>query len=377
VKGRLIILAGLLAGALSISLFTVSCDVDDYDPQAVVPGAEAKLIESLGFELDAPQGENRLRFQRSDRMGDRDLAVSTPDDGNFSGVLFPAANRLLIITGSRMDAVAAGFWSAVADSFSVVVQEDILIEEEFPVLKEATPSQGRFAVSDGDQSILVAFVPVSGQNGVSLSLDGGEPVLYTIDAFEDFIGSSAEIWKRKASLGYFILDYLMGQIFFVSDTVNIIETHGGNLVSDGGITFRCDSLVQDPGPDPLRPEFTRTLSWSDLNTSGIPDSGDGFQWLFFACWENDLGDLMGDLADGIIDLSGFTIERDQQEGRQVITGFGFVSDAGQPVGVLYKDFTWVRIEEEFPGSFTFDPFKDFAISGGFNIVFSSPGGQVP
>ncbi len=374
-KGRLIILAGLLAGALGISLYTISCDVDDYDPQAVA--AEAEFTGGLGFELDVPQGANRLRFRRSDRMGDRDLAVGTPDDGNLTGVLFPAGNRLLVSTGSRLDIEAAGFWGTAMDSFSVVVQEDILTEEEFAVLREYAPSRGGFIVSDGDQTILAAFVPVSGQNGVSLSLNGGEPVLYTVDAFEDFIDTAAEVWKRKASLGYFILDYLMDQIFFVSDTVNIIETHGGNLAAEGGITFLCDSLVPDSDPDPLRPAFTRTLTWSDLNASGIPDSGDGFRWLFFACWENDPGDLVHDLVEGIVDFSGFTVEREEQDGRQVITGFGFVSDAGQPVGVLYNDFTWIRIEEEFPGSVTFDPFKDFTISGGFDIVFAASGGQEP
>ncbi len=370
-------MAGLLAGSSSISLFTVSCDVDDYDPQAVAVGAEVEFTESLGFELVIPRGENRLRFRRNDRMGNRNLAVSTPDAGNLTGVIFPVGNRLLVGTGSRLDAEAAGFWSTATDSFSVVVQEDIVIEEEFPVLREYAPSRGGFVVSDGDQTILAAFVPVSGQDGVSLSLNGGEPVLYTVDAFEDFIGTAAEVWMRKASLGYFILDYLMDQIFFVSDTMNVIETHGGNLAAEGGITFLCDSLVPGSDPDPLRPEYTRTLTWSDVNGSGIPDSGDGFRWLFFACWENDPGDLMDDLAEGIVDFSGFTVERKQRDGRQVITGFGFVSGAGQPAGVLYKDFTWIRIEEEFPGSFTFDPFKDFTISGGLDIVFDATGGREP
>lgn len=373
-KGRLIILAGLLAGASGISLYTVSCDIDDHDPQAA--GAEAEFIESLGFELDAPQGANRLRFRRSGRMGNRDLAVSTPDEGSFTGVLFPAGNRLLVGTGSRLDAEAAGFWSTAADSFSLAIQEDILIEE-FPVLRKFAPSRGRFVISDGDLSVLVAFVPVSGQNGVSLSLNGGEPVLYTADAFEGLIGTAAEVWKRKASLGYFILDYLMDQVFFVSDTVNIIETHGGDLAAKGSITFLCDSLVPGSDPDPLKPEYTRTLAWYDLNTSGMPDSGDGLRWLFFACWENDPGDLVNDLVEGIVDLSGVTVERKQQNGRQVIAGFGFVSGAGQPVGVLYKDFTWIRVEEEFSGPFAFDPFKEFTISGGFNIVFAASGGQEP
>ena len=376
-KGKLIILAGLLAGAAGMQFFTASCDVDDYDPQAVTAEAEAEFIESLVFELAIPQGENRLRFQRDDRRGAGNLAVSTPDSGSLTGVLFPGGNRLLVGTGSRLDAEAAGFLNTAQDAFSIVVQEDIVIVEEFPVFREYAPSQGRFIVSDGDQAITVVFVQVSGQNGVSLSLDGGEPVLYTVDAFEDFADTAAEVWKRKASLGYFILDYLMDQIFFVSDTINIIETHGGNLVEEGSITFLCDPLVPDSEPDPLRPEYTRTLMWSDDNGSGIPDTGDGFRWLFFACWENDPGDLVDDLVEGLVEFSGYSVEREQRDGRQVITGFGFVSGAGQPVGVLYNDFTWIRIEEEFPGSLTFDPFKDFSISGGFDIVFAAAGGQEP
>lgn len=54
------------------------------------------------------------------------------------------------------------------------------------------------------------------------------------------------------------------------------------------------------------------------------------------------------LVEGLVGFSGFTGERVQQDGRQVMTGSGFVSDEEQPVGVLYNGFTWIRIQEESP-----------------------------
>jgi hypothetical protein len=367
---RLTTAAGLLGIAAGVLIPMESCDIDDYDPQAIA--AETDFIDSLRFDLDIPQGGACLTFHQAAQEGDRDLAVSSGDNSGVTGTLFPGANRIRVDAGSRVNVDAVGFWSAVPESFTVEVREDIVIEEEIPVFRESFPSQGTFVVLDGEDTLTVVFLQVSGGSGVSLSVNGSSPVSYQIRAFEDFIGSSAAIRERRASLCLFVLEHLLDQIFFTANTVNIIETHAGNLREQGNITFLCDSLMPGSEQDPLKPEYTRTLDWTDANNNGLPDSGDSFRWLFFDCWENDPGDLVGDLVDGLVEFSGYVVEREQGDSGEFITGFGFATGAEEPTGVLYSDLAWIKIERVSPGSFSFDPFRSFTVNGGFDISFSAP-----
>jgi len=144
----------------------------------------------------------------------------------------------------------------------------------------------------------------------------------------------------------------------------------GGLAGGEGIVFLCDSLFSDTEQDPLDPESARELSWTDTDGSGLIDTGDRFQWTFVQCWEEDPGDLVSDLVDGIVMLSGYVIEREQEDSRRVITGFGFVAGPEESAGVLYDDFTWMKAERVSSGSFAFDTDRSFTISGGFDLTFS-------
>lgn len=79
---------------------------------------------------------------------------------------------------------------------------------------------------------------------------------------------------------------------------------------------------------------------------------------------------MSDLVDGIVMLSGYVIEREQEDSRRVITGFGFVAGPEESAGVLYDDFIWMKAERVSSGSFAFDTDRSFTISGGFDLTFS-------
>ncbi|HRT45688.1 MAG TPA: hypothetical protein P5054_10905 [Desulfomonilia bacterium] len=367
-KGRLMSVTGLLGVVAGVLLPIGSCDIDDYDPHAVA--TEADFVESLGFELDIPMRALRLAFDRAVEGEGGNLTVSGGDDGGITGLLFPDDSRIRIDAGSRIDVDASGFWTPESREFSITVEEHIIIEKSLPAFGESFPSEGGFVVADGENVIAVDFLPVAGVSGVSLSLNGSAPVFHTMDAFEAFAGSSFPIWKTEASLSFLVLDHLAEQIFFIADTVDIIESHSGGLAGGGGIVFLCDSLLSDTEQDPLDPESARELSWTDTDGSGLIDTGDRFQWTFVQCWEEDPGDLVSDLVDGIVMLSGYVIEREQEDSRRVITGFGFVAGPEESAGVLYDDFTWMKAERVSSGSFAFDTDRSFTISGGFDLTFS-------
>ncbi len=321
-------------------------------------------ILGQGLALTQPVGE---------RDAERITVVSSGDSGMVTGTFSADSAMMTLNEGSTVAIATTDPVNGAPESFTVTVEEAIPFQEQFPMLGEYIPLGGSFTLTGNGETVAVTFLDSSSCAAVNLSLNGAPAVTRDFLDFEDTVGSPAPSWEEKASLSFTVLYLLVEQAFFIYDTSSLIEAYKGYLSCNGDMTFVCDSVNPQGVPNPAQPDATSTLSWIDANGNGNVDSGDSFSWLIFTCWEHDARRELNDFLDGVVNLSGYIMEREQSGGHVLVSRFGFESASDGVPGVGYADFDFVNIREESVGSYFSNPGSCFTMNGGLDMIFSRAG----
>ncbi|HQG30706.1 MAG TPA: hypothetical protein PLA83_02165 [Deltaproteobacteria bacterium] len=366
-----------LAGFFLCSLVALaSCEGDDnfLDLDKEI-AANAEFAGPFDLDLRAVGQEQRLTLIHPiiGMDTERTVVVSNTDGGLITGTFSGDSAAMSVNEGSGMNISTTNPIDGIPEDFTVTVEEAIVFQEQFPLLGEYIPVSGRFSVTGGGESVAVAFFDSTSVPTVTLSLNGAPEITRELFDFEDEIGSPAPAWEEKASLSFNVLYLLVEQVFFVYDTASLVEAYKGYLTDNGAMTFTCGSISPQAAPNPAQPDATSTLSWIDVNGNGNVDSGDGFNWLIFTCWENDARRELNDLLDGAVSLAGYVMEKEQSGGQVRVDRFGFEPGREGAAGVRYADFHFVNIREESVGSFFTNPNSSFTMNGGLDILFSRTG----
>lgn len=364
-----------LVGFSLCSLMALSsCEGDDtfLDIDKEI-SANAQFAGSLDVDLRISGQGITLTQPAGERDVERTTVVSSSDGGLVTGTFSADSAVMTLGEGSAIVIATTDPNNGTPESFTVTVEEAIPFQEQFPLLGEYIPLGGSFTITGGGETVAVAFLDSPSLAAVNLSLNGAPAVTRDFFDFEDTVGSPAPSWEEKASLSFNVLYLLVEQAFFIYETSSLIEAYKGYLSCNGGMTFVCDSVSPQGVPDPAQPDATSTLSWVDANGNGNVDSGDSFSWLIFTCWEHDARRELNDFLDGVVNLSGYVMEREQSGGQVLVSRFGFESGSDGVPGVRYADFDFVNIREESVGSYFSNPGSGFTMNGGLDMVFSRSG----
>jgi hypothetical protein len=227
---------------------------------------------------------------------------------------------------------------------------------------DSLPTAGAFEVEFGQDSTIVTVVNVP-DDGVTLSLNGGQAQFFTWDAFEDLFESAVLEWQRRAALSFSILEFMVQQLDYVVGSIGFIGDNEDELQQNITVTENCDAFPPGKAPGVLE-QGTRALTWDDASLNGEVGGGDNFTWSFTDCWDDDPTDDIDDLINGTLDLDSYT---EVVDGNNRVTRIGF---EGQGGGVVYTNFVVSEVEEDPPGTFTIDPSAETTVNGSFTIVFT-------
>ena len=160
----------------------------------------------------------------------------------------------------------------------------MLLTEDIAVNIGAPPTSGAFNVLIPGETISVTVVA----GGAQLSLNGGEPVIYTWDELSSLLDDDTqETWLRRASLAVGALEFLYSYSLDVGDVLDELELS----VLNNPFVDRCDMFTGTP-PDGVLAQGDITLTWIG---AGELSPGDDFDLQFNHCWLDEPGESVDDL----------------------------------------------------------------------------------
>ncbi|MGD8569005.1 MAG: hypothetical protein PVJ39_13035 [Gammaproteobacteria bacterium] len=229
----------------------------------------------------------------------------------------------------------------------------------------------------GEGFIVVEPATCTTGAGVNITDNGASLGCYTWDEFDQLLDASTNTVEQLAAFGFQVLDFLFGQVDYVTEVLGLIDEHAADLEQAASIQEMCDAF-SDAGltapaniagrtvPD----QGIRSLSWVDTNSNGSLGPGDSFTGTLNECWFNDPTDV-AELLNGTANFLGYVENVDQN--REVITAIGFTSvtpPPPDPGGVFYTDFTISETEEASPGTAEIN--NVIGLEGGISIMFTEP-----
>lgn len=327
--------------------------IDDVDPGPV------NLLPSYNFFLANVSDDNLLTVQRPGGAIGVAFTVSIDIDGllaNTVDISVNASNEVTFLSyvaraTSRFDLiVTSGAVNPLEGTISVTLTEDLVFDAF-----GGPPTSGAFNVRIPTDAINVTVVT----GGVQLSLNGGEPVSYTWDEFENlFDDDSQEVWLRRASLAGDAIGFLYEYFFNVADILDELEV----VTLSNPLVESCDMFTGSP-PDGVLAQGELTVTWTG---TGELSDGDDFSWEFNQCWLDEPNSNIDDLLDGTVFLENYTETVDFDTNTLFEIGFGGLS--GQPGGVIFDLTVSETIEDN--GVFVINDSAN--IFGGFAMIIQAP-----
>lgn len=321
----------------------------DFDDDDDLP---LNILPTYNFFLTNLPGDNPLTVAVGSLF-----TVAVDIDGLFPGsldLLADASNNVSFLSynarpSGRFDLTVTSIGGSPIDgAFSVIVTQEIggMIDD--------APSGGAFDVVTPTGTVAVSILG----NGVQLSLDGGEAVVYnTWDEFTALVDDEAtEVWQRRAALAAGSLEFVVELFFQIADVLDELEA----VSLSNPLVQVCDMFTGAP-PDGVIAQGDITSTWLG---SGELSPGDNFSWQFNQCWV-DGGD---DLLEGVISLENYTETVDFNNNTLFEIGFGGLS--GEPGGIFFE--LTISETEENQGVFTIAPENVISVSGGFAMIIQSP-----
>ena len=255
--------------------------------------------------------------------------------------------------GSSFDLLVMSMLTSPLDArIAVTVTEDLT----FDVIG-APPATGAFDVVISSNTIGVAVV----DDGVELSLNGGEAVSYTWDELANLLDDeSQELWLRRTSLAVGAADFLYGYFFDVADILDDLEL----ITLTNPLVESCDMFTGSP-PVGVLAQGEVSVTWTG---SGELSDGDDFNWEFNQCWFDEPNSVTDELLDGTVLLENYTETIDFNTNTLFEIGFGGLS--GQPGGVIFDLTVSETVEDN--GVFTISAEDVISIWGGFAMIIQAP-----
>lgn len=273
-----------------------------------------------------------------------DLSVNTDNEVTFLSYVARASSSFdLIVTSAPV--------SPLDGTITVILTEDLSFDSI-----GAPPASGSFDVITPAGTVSVTVVT----GGVEISLNGGEAIFWTWDAFGDLLDDELlDPWLRQTSLVGGAFELLYGYFFDIADILDELEL----IVLTNPLVESCDMFTGTP-PDGVIAQGEISVTWTG---SGELSDGDDFTWEFSQCWFDEPFDDTSELLHGTVLLENYTETIDFNNNTLFEIGFGGLD--GQP-GVIFDLTVSETIEEN--GVFTISPDNVITITGGFAMIIQAP-----
>lgn len=346
---------------------------DNNSQTPVGPGRLA--LYNFNLQMNSAQPTLTMsQFQGEEN--ERSLVIRTIDTVPFTGTISPASGQVTLNEGVKLNVTEHDFWGVSEKDFTITVLQPITFQENVPAAQENVPTQGSFAVAYTGNYFVVTFSsPEAGdavqKARVTLRLSQEDVIEMNADDFEELLDANEVVWKQKANLAFIVLETLSEEIFFVSRTSDVADANNATL-QNGSFTVSTSGFAPATQPNPYPATGSRTLVWTDTADDNVIGAGDQFQWQFNWSWENSAGALFDDLTNGQIDLVRYIRTTEQRNGQEVITSLGFQPEGETAGGVTYTNVVHVDVDEDTPGTLTFNPERVFTLNGGYSLLFTEP-----
>jgi hypothetical protein len=312
-----------------------------------------QTLNEYNFQLDI-LADNPLRLSAA--MGSATLeALAGPITGTYT-----LDSETISLNGGPMMKITTDLWDAPLGTLTINVNT--------PIESSGgdNPSKGEIGIAVGDSPYDYFIAVTITDTWVNLSLNGGEPVPYTWDEFDELIGSDKPDWQKQASFASNIVGFIFSQLNFDIKAITLIEENDTEL-SKRSVTINGDTFTGTP---PAGHDAKGTLILS--STDGNVGPGSDFSEVFNDYWVNDPSDDIDQLYDGSVRFVGFL--EDSDDARDVITAIGFVPNGADDPGGVFFDGEGLTIyeTEETSGVFSIDEAATLTITGGYSIMFYEP-----
>jgi len=259
----------------------------------------------------------------------------------------------------------------------------IQITEQVIIGVSGLPVIGRIQIESvaapdglGEGFIIIEMGSCMGGAGVNIYHNDTMVRCYTWNDFEQLFDTSTDPVEQLAAFGYQVIEFLFGQVEFITSILGAIDENAALLQQAGTIDEMCDAFSAAGLTAPTNitgrtvpDQGMRTLSWIDANSNNVLGPGDDFVGTLNECWFNDPTDNVDELLNGSGSFRGYVENIDMN--REVITALGFTSVMPPaPGGVFYTDFTISETEEATPG--TAEITSVIGLGGGISIMFTEP-----
>jgi len=318
-------------------------------------GNEVIILPTYGYQVSAsPTGGP--------------LTVNVPGEGGMMGISLDFGNTLNGDVNINVDAnnnisildyTLQTLSSVTVDSdsgdipflgaFDVEVTEDMMFG--FP--QPRPPDSGVYQVITPNETVNVQIFPGL-ISTVEISLDGGAPVSLGWDELENLLDDDLALpWQRRAALAAEVLEFVLIQVFTITDTFNVIDDR---LLTVNPAVVACDAFTGTPPPNVLNVGES-SLTW--LGPGNVPMGGDDFQWAFTDCWFDDPGSGRDTLLNGSISLNNYI---EIIDGQFQLIGSGFDE-------VIYNNLEIAGTVENPVNVFTIDSQDIITVTGSFDLAF--------
>lgn len=265
----------------------------------------------------------------------------------------------------------------------IVGDLQIQITEQVIIGVSGLPVIGRIQIESmaapdglGEGFIIIEMGSCMGGAGVNIYDNGTMVRCYTWNDFEQLFDTSTDPVEQLAAFGYQIIEFLFGQVEFITSIIGVIDENAALLQQAGTIDETCDAFSAAGLTVPTNitgrtvpDQGMRSLSWVDANSNSMLGPGDDFVGTLNECWFNDSADNVDELLNGTGSFHGYVKNVDMN--REVITALGFTSvTPPAPGGVFYTEFTISETEEPAPG--TAEITSVIGLGGGISIMFTEP-----
>lgn len=314
------------------------------------------ILPTYGYQVSAIPGAGPLTVNVTDESGV--LGISVDFGNTLNGdvnINVDFNNNISIVDYTLQSLSSVTVDSDVGDvpflgAFDAAVTEDLLF-----MGLDQPPNAGVYEVLAPDETITVQVNPGGAfGGGVDISLNGGLPITLSWDELEDLLNDDLALaWQRRAALATEVLEFVLIQVFTITDVFNVIDD---GLLTINPAVVPCDAFTGTPPPGVLNRGETR-LTW--FGPGSVPIGGDDFQWDFQDCWFDDTGSGFDTLVNGSIGLNDYV---EIIDGQFRLIGSGFNE-------VIYNNLEVAGTVENPPGTFTIDPLNIVTINGSFDLAF--------